>query len=334
MNAVVYESILRRFGVGSNLKLAFAYGSAVFKQKGNISSKNMVDVCLVVEDTSSFHEKNLRRNPNDYSLVGKFGLRAVDTFQNLPCDVYCNTLVKLDNDVMFKYGVLSEKVFKRDLETWDRLYYSGRLHKPVHFFHSHFGTDKTYSSIETKKVSTLKEGELSDLLKGNLTSAWNAALLLTNADSNNRVHLRNIFTSIVGLSYKGDFRMILGEDKNKVSRIVDSSWEPLIELYQDCLENDQFLHAVNKTELEVDLSSDAIKNRVSKLPHRIQDLIHENVSETDDLPMVQARLSSELASTVCQSSILQSLKNLFTAGVIKSAKYSQQKLKKMNKSKQ
>ena len=62
--------------------------------------------------------------------------------------------------------------------------------------------------------------------------------------------------------------MILGEDKNKVSRIVDSSWEPLIELYQDCLENDQFLHAVNKTELEVDLSSDAIKNRVSKLPHR------------------------------------------------------------------
>ena len=62
--------------------------------------------------------------------------------------------------------------------------------------------------------------------------------------------------------------MIFGEDKQKVVRIVDSSWEPLCSLYEPFLKSDPFLHSLSQSQLEVDLSPEAIDYRISQLPER------------------------------------------------------------------
>ncbi|XP_075248126.1 phosphatidate cytidylyltransferase, mitochondrial-like [Convolutriloba macropyga] len=326
LQSLVFEKIMERFDLASNLKLMFAYGSAVFKQKGNLNSKNMVDVCFVVNDTSLFHSKNLNRNPRDYSLIGKLGSGVVNHVQNMPCGVYFNTLVKLDAGVMFKYGVVSSPVLERDLSTWDALYYSGRLHKPVSFI---YPPDTKY----------LESSELNSLLNQNLKAAWNAAVLISSqnhrhdhsATSSASLKLRDVLVSICGLSYNGDFRMIFGEDKQKVVRIVDSSWEPLCSLYEPFLKSDPFLHSLSHSQLEVDLSPEAIEYRISQLPERFRrfDSCVNGGEERPDLATVSRKLCKELEATVWRSSVLQSMKNAITAGVMKSSRYSLQKLNKM-----
>ncbi len=77
----------------------------------------MVDICLVVEDTSLFHKRNLASNPSDYSFVRHFGSSALERIQNWPCGVFFNTAVNLTEDVTFKYGVVSKQTLKWDLAT-------------------------------------------------------------------------------------------------------------------------------------------------------------------------------------------------------------------------
>lgn len=43
---------------------------------------------------------------------------------------------------------------------------------------------------------------------------------------------------VVSLSYNGDFRMLFGEDKNKIKKIVDGSSQKLAEIFMPILEND------------------------------------------------------------------------------------------------
>ena len=66
-----FRRVLTRFPPGDsntgNWPLAFAYGSGVFKQEGNVSKNNMTDFILVVENSEQWHAKNLELNPKDYS---------------------------------------------------------------------------------------------------------------------------------------------------------------------------------------------------------------------------------------------------------------------------
>ena len=135
LGAEILERILDRFQCkNSGVKMAFGYGSAVFPQKGNEpsankskkGSSNMVDICLVVEDTKKFHNFNLHLNMHHYCstvrLIDLFASRAqsanfVNNLQHLPCSVYFNTLVQLDECTVFKYGVISMENLIRDLST-------------------------------------------------------------------------------------------------------------------------------------------------------------------------------------------------------------------------
>jgi translocator assembly and maintenance protein 41 len=49
--------------------LAFAYGSGVFEQDGNVSKGNMTDLVLVVENSEEWHKQNLAMNPKDYTSM-------------------------------------------------------------------------------------------------------------------------------------------------------------------------------------------------------------------------------------------------------------------------
>ena len=121
-----------------------------------------------------------------------------------------------------KYGVISTADFLTDLTQWKWLYISGRLHKPVEFL-------------------TSCQDDISNALQQNLRSAILCALLLLNKPE---VEQFNLYTTIAGVSYlgkllpkllgvwctlfhlsflsilTGDFRMVVGEDRNKVKNIV------------------------------------------------------------------------------------------------------------------
>lgn len=93
-----------------------------------------------------------------------------------------------------KYGVIAERDLCDDLLDWSYLYIAGRLHKPVLWLKS---------PDEESTRSALKE---------NLNNALHTSLLLL-PDSFTKEEL---YTCVTSLSYIGDFRQYVGEDRNKV----------------------------------------------------------------------------------------------------------------------
>jgi len=73
---------------------------------------NVLDFILVTDDSTRFHEENLKKNKGDYSFLGYFGAHTVRSVQGT--GVYFNTLVK-HRDRTIKYGVINSVDFKADL---------------------------------------------------------------------------------------------------------------------------------------------------------------------------------------------------------------------------
>ena len=77
----LYRRIMDVFPDG--VEMAFAYGSAVYKQKGHLDrSRNMIDVILVVDHPNLWHHANLSVNRHHYSFVRYFGKRFFSYLQN------------------------------------------------------------------------------------------------------------------------------------------------------------------------------------------------------------------------------------------------------------
>jgi len=109
---------------------------------------------------------------------------------------------------MIKYGVTSIDSLTSDLLTWNTLYLSGRMHKPIRII-------KDDARIRlTQQV--------------NLASALRTALLILPPEFTER----QLFEAITGFSYAGDPRMTLpGENRNKVHNIAESQRAQFRELY-------------------------------------------------------------------------------------------------------
>ena len=194
---LLYDNIIHEFPEG--IQMAFAYGSGAFQQiNSKDKSKNMLDFIFVVDKPIQWHEENLKHNPKHYSFLKKFGPKTISKYQEqYGAGVYFNTLIPM-HDRIIKYGVVSKNRVYADLLDWESLYISGRLHKPVKF------------------LLVPKDENLITALTVNLRSALNAALLLL-PDSFTEEQL---YTTIAGLSYSGDFRMSVAEDNNKVSNVA------------------------------------------------------------------------------------------------------------------
>ena len=86
---------------------AFAYGSAVFGQRGYTEADRraaMTDLVLVVDDPVEWHRANLQLHASHYSFLGGLGVDAVSMAQAIGAGVYYNTGVRLggrlDDDVI------------------------------------------------------------------------------------------------------------------------------------------------------------------------------------------------------------------------------------------
>lgn len=316
-----YQFVLQKFPDG--IELAFAYGSGVFQQSNNnLAKDNMVDLFFIVKNPASWHKSNLEKHPDHYSFLSYFGPDAITKIQ---CDygsrIYFNTLVRFE-ERLIKYGVLSVEDFLDDVTNWNNLYVSGRLHKPV------------------LQLKNFQADPFREILKGNLESAVNTALLLLPE----KFPEQDLFLTIAGLSYTGDFRMTFGEDKNKIKNIVIPNIDAFKSLYKNTINKSRI--QVSKEEICIqDVTTEHRKILLNSLPLTVKSNLRKFLSPPEgtnfssmaeelsfDNEKCSKLLQDSVSSVVVKSSITQSLKGILTAGLSKSVIYSSAKIRKMAKS--
>uniref|UniRef100_A0A182Y5D4 Phosphatidate cytidylyltransferase, mitochondrial n=1 Tax=Anopheles stephensi TaxID=30069 RepID=A0A182Y5D4_ANOST len=216
--APMFFRILSKFP--QSFSFCFAYGSGVKQQLGyeSVRSKrNMIDLIYVVDNAHRWHTANLDQNFEHYSGMRLLGGDVIAKYQEtFGARVYFNTLVQIpDEDVIIKYGVVSTKDLLEDLTDWRCLYLAGRLHKPVEI------------------IRNASSSKIQNAIEQNLRSAVHAALLLLPE----KFTEFELYRAISNLSYSGDFRMIFGENKDKVNNIVRPQLENFRNLYSASFED-------------------------------------------------------------------------------------------------
>jgi translocator assembly and maintenance protein 41 len=299
----------------SEVPFIMAYGSGVFKQVGNANSndnnnankkKNMIDMIMSVKDSEQWHAKNLKQNPRHYSTLMRLcGPNVVTQLQRkVGAEIYYNTNVELNNESgemsedRYKYGIIEWSDFISDLNHWNTLYVSGRLQKPSLLSYHENDEELTYALNQNLKHALLV-----------------SCLLLAQNNKQQMYNLRQLFLQITSLSYTGDVRMKLGgygENKNKVSNIVDANYELFKQWYDPMIKQSKFITLLDNDEFKINV-----------------DYLHES-----DLPsgLIKYNTSNNIESALSQlvqsTSTTQTLKGLLTAGVTKSVQYAWEKIQK------
>uniref|UniRef100_A0A8C7M676 Phosphatidate cytidylyltransferase, mitochondrial n=1 Tax=Oncorhynchus kisutch TaxID=8019 RepID=A0A8C7M676_ONCKI len=251
--SVLYRRILSQFP--QDISLAFAYGSGVFKQNGTSQGqmgKNMLDFVFAVDDPVTWHTMNLMQNRKHYSVLKFLGPRKISRIQEEHgAGVYYNTLIPMDGRIM-KYGVISTDSLIDDLLHWKTMYIAGRLHKPV------------------KILVQGENGKMRAALVGNLKSAVTASFLMLPESFSEE----DLLLQIAGLSYAGDFRMVIGEDRSKVANIVKENVQHFRILYNNILQEcPQVVYKPQQGKLEVDKSPEGQFVQLMALPRTLQQRI-------------------------------------------------------------
>jgi translocator assembly and maintenance protein 41 len=273
-------AIAHQFSPG--IDYAFGYGSGVFHQKSRDNANpGMIDIILAVDNPHAWHERNLQRHSDHYSLMARLGgahfvmWLQVNFGARLYFHPFVNMNINLDDSKnasnpqpnelanqtkisksvtiqrQVKYGVVSSDDLIQDLVNWDYLYLAGRMHKPTVSIEL---TPKSGCSDEEQAVSMKiknRAHEIDDAQRTNLLSAVSASLLLHSEFNNHQypsslhsIPTSKLYNTIAGLSYTGDFRMQTGaEDPNKIDKLVETPgmMERWGEKYSDTLENLQIL---------------------------------------------------------------------------------------------
>ncbi|KAF2648729.1 mitochondrial import protein-like protein mmp37 [Lophiostoma macrostomum CBS 122681] len=224
------RGILRQFPA---VNYAFAYGSGVFPQSDAATSRvthsphpnppeailkwqkgggKMIDFIIATRFTQHFHSLNLARHKDHYSFLGHLGSAFVSRVQDrYGAGVYFNPYIDV-NGTMIKYGVVNLQTLQSDLTNWDTLYLAGRLQKPVKIL------------FEDPNIRVANQR--------NLLSAVRCSLLLLPPAFTEK----QLYSTITGLSYKGDPRMDYGsENPKKIDNIVTHQIRNFRLLYHDLI---------------------------------------------------------------------------------------------------
>uniref|UniRef100_A0A8D0HT54 Phosphatidate cytidylyltransferase, mitochondrial n=1 Tax=Sphenodon punctatus TaxID=8508 RepID=A0A8D0HT54_SPHPU len=283
---------------------------------------NMLDFVFAVDDSVTWHMMNLLKNRGHYSFLKYFGPKQISTVQNHGAGIYYNTLVPCSGRTI-KYGVISTEALIEDLLHWKALYIAGRLQKPV-------------------KILTQNEnGRLQAALISNLKSAVTAAFLMLPESFSEE----DLYVQIAGLSYSGDFRMIIGEDKAKVQNLVMPNVPHFQKLYSSILQDcPQVVYKHHLGKLEIDKSPEGQFTQLMALPRTLQQKITTLVDppgKNRDVEEILLQVAHDpdcglvvhqgISVIVSSSSLIQSAKTILTAGMKKSVTYSMKKIYKMSK---
>ncbi|CAJ0572376.1 unnamed protein product, partial [Mesorhabditis spiculigera] len=313
-----YRSLLEELPLNT-IEYAFAYGSGAVQQHGENKADKMVDFILATSDPHGFHEDNVAKNPSHYSTLRLLGPKCLAKIQTAyGARVYFNTQVHAANRTI-KYGIISMDDLKSDLIDWNWLYVAGRLQKPV-----------------LEVIS--KTPNVSEWIATNRRSALQVALLHSKEHFSLRELFEQVFNGfrclhnsifwIVAISYTGDFRMLIGEDRNKISKIVAGNFPQLDAAYRPLLESDPSVLVKSTTALQQDVNPMILQERLKLLPPRVL----RHIGVVADRADVSIRLSAAVKSIVAPVAIAQTVKNAFSAGLMRSLVYSMAKMSKMAKS--
>lgn len=309
------QRILQRF---PKIQYCFAYGSGVKKQIGydeTAQKDAMIDLIVGVDNAIDFHRKNLEKNPHDYSWMRLLGPKLIGKYQEFAAGVYCNTLIPIDHNTTIKYGVICMKDLKDDLCHWDHLYMAGRLQKPVE------------TLIESN------DPKFKESFDKNLENALHMALL----HLPEQFSYFQLFREIAQISYTGDFRMIFGEKKNKVSNIVEPQLEAFLKLYKPQINKLSYciqvpdLTKICDEKIKQCKSHETNLKHFEALPSRVVDIVKKNNGSLEkalNKSDYGKELDRALATINWKNSIEQSMKNIPTAGMLKSVIYASRKAMK------
>ena len=294
----------------------------------------MIDVVFVVDDPVAWHAQNLQTHPSHYSGLGSRGLPWISRLQRHGAHMYYNTLLPMPAGVkgaatgqQLKYGVISTGQLVQDLTAWSTLYMAGRLHKPV-------------AKLKPPPPA------ISSALHANLIAAGAAGALLLPPTFTASQWL----TSIAGLSYLGDFRMLVGENPRKVSNIVAGNIQRFGGLYAPqvdsprpivaCAAPSAFRRlrtpaAAAALSCSRDVSVAGAVAALECLPSGIASRIEHGAVKSGgglgDWQAVARSTRMQIGRTVATAAAVQSIKGLFTAGWGKGGAYIAAKLGKQLK---
>lgn len=298
----------------------------------------MLDFIIAVDNPLAWHTLNLDRNPHHYSaLMRTLGPSAIAALQQTTfgARVYFNTRIPCPNSArLFKYGVISTESLLADLRAWNTLYISGRLHKPVH--------------------TLIPDSTIAKANKTNLLTATAAALVTLPTVFSEPA----FYTATAALSYASDPRFFVrAEHPDKVANLVAPNLTRFRELYRAQVSSlTDALYAPSTTSNWSQSSSrQSLQSLISLLPLSIITRMEHVVGHRPGLSAVLRRkgfgdgeirkaaaeclagfgrsncknaLMKAVGMVVWSSSVRQSVKGIFTAGIGRSLAYARDKLKK------
>ncbi|KAI8370336.1 mitochondrial matrix Mmp37-domain-containing protein [Radiomyces spectabilis] len=306
------------------VRYAFAYGSGVFQQSGYDNKKKpMLDFIFGVTHPGHWHALNMHQNPHHYSGMRLLGSGAVAMLQEkVGAGVYFNPYVEV-NGMIIKYGVVSIDRLCKDLIDWETLYLAGRMHKPVKILR------------DDARVRLANQV--------NLTEAVRVALLTLPE----RFTEAELFEKIAGISYHGDFRMVVGENPNKVKNIVNAQMDHFHRLYYGLLDDLPNVAFLRDGHYQQSQNPKFRGLMVQKLPKTLYDKVlaeHRNYAAKHNLslpeekielyqqisssPMLSKYIDKSLYDTIARTAMTQSIKGIITAGPVKTTRYAAEKLSK------
>ncbi|XP_008589596.1 PREDICTED: mitochondrial translocator assembly and maintenance protein 41 homolog isoform X5 [Galeopterus variegatus] len=128
-----------------------------------------------------------------------------------------------------------------------------------------------WARTEVKILAMDENVILRSALDKNLKSAVTTAFLMLPESFSEE----DLFIEIAGLSYSGDFRMVVGEEKSKVLNIVKPNVAHFRELYGSILqENPQVVYKTQQGRLEIDKSPEGQFTQLMTLPKTLQQQIN------------------------------------------------------------
>ncbi|ORY95948.1 mitochondrial matrix Mmp37 [Syncephalastrum racemosum] len=283
----------------------------------------MMDFVFGVSHPEHWHALNMQQNPHHYSGLRMLGSSLVAHLQDkVGAGVYFNPYVEIDG-VLIKYGVVSIDRLCKDLIDWETLYLAGRMHKPVKILR------------DDARVRLANQV--------NLTEAVRVALLTLPE----KFSEKELFERIAGISYVGDFRMVVGENPNKVRNIVDAQMSHFHRLYYGLLDDLPNVTSLNDGYYQQNQNPRFRGLMVQKLPsslykkvlseHQLASIRHKFDVPEDKIELHQQIASAEylpkyidasIRSIIGRPALTQSIKGIFTAGPLKSSRYALEKLTK------
>ncbi|VDK71944.1 unnamed protein product [Onchocerca ochengi] len=277
------------------VEYACAYGSGAVPQDSDSTSGKMIDFIIVTRDSNEFHKQNLEMNPTHYSSLRFLGYQKIAQMQR-------NYAAR---DQLIKYSVIDTDDLLLDLIDWKWMYLAGRLQKHV---------------IDVVSPSS----RITYAMKKNRSSALQAALLLMP----DKFMLPQLYNEIISLSYRGDFRMLFGEDKNKIGRIAEGSRAQLNQIYVPLLKADKDV-SIQGCTIEQDRCNAVFFKRILELPLNVlwnlQRRINSKNGTQNDIEEIAASLARRLdgpkpvaaaiEDIVWRYALQQTAKNVFSAAL-------------------